>query len=121
MHYARMSRKKRRGTSGGASARPRKRFNQRCAVRVIYSRNKTAGQWRAHGRYLMRESARGRSSAPTAFTADQELADLSVTLGAWQKAGDERLFKLIISPEFGDRLDLQKLTRELMRRMEKDL
>jgi len=88
-------------------------------VRVIYSRNKTAGQWRAHGRYLMRESARGRSSAPTAFTADQELADLSVTLGAWQKAGDERLFKLIISPEFGDRLDLQKLTRELMRHMER--
>jgi hypothetical protein len=69
----------------------------------------------------MRESARGRSSVPTAFTSDKELADLSVTLGAWQKANDERLFKLIISPEFGDRLDLQKLTRGLMRRMEKDL
>jgi len=119
MHYARMSRKKRRGASG--SARPRKRFNQRCAVRVIYSRNKTPGQWRAHGRYIMRESARGRSSAPTAFTVDKEIGDLSVALGVWQTAGDERLFKLIISPEFGDRLDLQKLTRELMRRMEKDL
>ena len=35
-----------------------KRFNQRCAVRVIFSRNKTAGQWRAHGRYLMRDSDR---------------------------------------------------------------
>ena len=82
MHYARMSRKK-RGASRSGSARPRKRFNQRCAVRVIYSRNKTAGQWRAHGRYIMRESARGRSSAPTAFTGDQELADLSATLGDW--------------------------------------
>ena len=121
MHYARMSRKKRRGASGSGTIRPRKRFNQRCAVRVIYSRNRMPGQWRAHGRYIMRESARGRSNAPTAFTGDQELADLSVTLGAWQKAGDERLFKVIISPEFGDRLDLQKLTRELMRRMEKDL
>ena len=119
MHYARMSRKKRRGASG--STRPLKRFNQRCAVRVIYSRNKTHGQWRAHGRYLMRESARGRSSTPTAFTDDKELGDLSVTLATWQTAGDERLFKLIISPEFGDRLDLQKLTRELMRRIEKDL
>ncbi len=121
MHYARMSRKKRRGASGSGAARPRKRFNQRCAVRVIYSRNKTPGQWRAHGRYIMRESARGRSSTPTAFTGDKELSDLSVTLGAWQKAGDERLFKLILSPEFGDRLDLQKLTCELVRRMEKDL
>jgi type IV secretory pathway VirD2 relaxase len=120
MHYARMSRKRRRGASASAT-RPRKRFNQRCAVRVIYSRNKTAGQWRAHGRYIMRESARGRSSAPTAFTDDKELADLAATLGDWQKAGDERLFKLIISPEFGDRLDLQKLTCGLMRRMEKDL
>jgi type IV secretory pathway VirD2 relaxase len=121
MHYARMSRKKRRGASGGAAPRPRKRFNQRCAVRVIYSRNKTAGQWRAHGRYIMRDSARGRSSAPTAFTGEKELADLSATLGNWQKAGDERLFKLIISPEFGDRLDLEKLTRALIWRMEKDL
>jgi len=116
-----MSRKKRRGASGSGAVRPRKRFNQRCAVRVIYSRNKTSGQWRAHGRYIVRESARGRSSTPTAFTGDKELADLSVTLGTWQKGGDERLFKLIISPEFGDRLDLQKLTCELMRRMEKDL
>jgi hypothetical protein len=105
MHYARMSRKKRRGASGGAATRPRKRFNQRCAVRVIYSRNKAAGQWRAHGRYIMRDSARGRSSAPTAFTGNKELADLSATLADWQKAGDERLFKLIISPEFGDRLE----------------
>ncbi len=121
MHYARMSRKKRGGASKGGSTRPRKRFNQRCAVRVIYSRNKTSGQWFAHGRYLMRESARGRSTAPTAFTAESELADLSATLAAWQKAGDERLFKLILSPEFGDRLDLQRLTRELMQQMEKDL
>lgn len=121
MHYARMSRKKRGGASKSTSNRPRKRFNQRCAVRVIYSRNKTSGQWFAHGRYLMRESARGRSSAPTAFTAENELADLSAIPAAWQKAGDERLFKLILSPEFGDRLDLQRLTRELMRQMEKDL
>jgi len=69
----------------------------------------------------MRDSVRGRNSAPTAFTAENELADLSSTLAAWQKAGDERLFKLILSPEFGDRLDLQRLTRELMRQMEKDL
>jgi len=55
---------------------------------VIYSRNKTAGQWRAHGRYIMRDSARGRSSALTAFTGDKELADLSATLAHWQKAGD---------------------------------
>src|SRR5215472_4295654 len=74
-----------------------------CAVRVNYSRNKTPGQWRAHSRYIMRESARGRSSTPAAFTGDNEFADISMTFAAWQKAGDERMFKLILSPEFGDR------------------
>jgi hypothetical protein len=69
----------------------------------------------------MRESARGRSSTPAAFTDDNEFADISTALAAWQKAGDERMFKLILSPEFGDRLDLQRLTRELMRSMEIDL
>jgi hypothetical protein len=39
----------------------------------------------------------------------------------WQKAGDPRLWKMIISPEFGERIDLNQLTRELMSRMEKDL
>jgi type IV secretory pathway VirD2 relaxase len=38
-----------------------------------------------------------------------------------KKAGDERLWKLIVSPEFGDRADLKQLTRDLLARMEKDL
>ena len=36
---------------------------QRCAVRVSYSPNKTKGQWRAHGRYLERDSAIGDNKA----------------------------------------------------------
>src|SRR5580692_9398265 len=39
----------------------------------------------------------------------------------WQKASDERLWKLIVSPEFGDRADLKQLTRDLLSRMERDL
>src|ERR1700677_3146317 len=54
MHYARMSGvRKRRSSVGWKRSRP---YFQRCAVRVVYSRNATAGQWRAHGRYLVRES-----------------------------------------------------------------
>jgi type IV secretory pathway VirD2 relaxase len=36
-------------------------------------------------------------------------------------AGDSRLFKLIVSPEFGERLDLRRRTRELMAQMKNDL
>jgi len=48
----------------------------------------------------MRENARGRGPAPTAFTSDKELQTPPL-LGGWQEAGDEVMFKLIISPEFG--------------------
>src|SRR5882672_7285832 len=43
------------------------------------------------------------------------------TLHNWQGAGDARLFKIILSPEFADRLNLQQHTRDLMKRMERDL
>jgi type IV secretory pathway VirD2 relaxase len=90
---------------------------------VTYSSNRTPGQWAAHGRYLARESATQSASSTTGagFEQRNEVQDIDATLGAWQKAGDPRLFKLIISPEFGDRLDLETLTRNLMARMEVDV
>jgi hypothetical protein len=44
--------------------------------------------------------------------------DIAAKLNGWQKVGDERMWKFIISPEFGDRVDLQRLTRDLMRDVE---
>jgi hypothetical protein len=86
----------------------------------MYSRNTTTGQWRAHGRYIARESAAGTSQiqAPTDGGPSREPGQI---LGDWQKAADPRLWKLIVSPEFGDRVDLSALTRDLMNRMERDL
>jgi len=46
---------------------------------------------------------------------------IAETLGEWQKAKDEHLFKLIISPEFGERMDLKQHTKQLVAQMEKDL
>lgn len=46
---------------------------------------------------------------------------IAETLEAWQKQGDERMFKLIVSPEFGDRMDLRKHVTALVQQMEKDL
>jgi type IV secretory pathway VirD2 relaxase len=42
-------------------------------------------------------------------------------LEGWQSARDQRIWKIIISPEFGERTDLTELTRDLMACMEKDL
>ena len=58
MHHARMSGcRKRRSVGVGAGAKRSRPYNQRCAVRVMYAKNTYAGQWRAHGRYVARESA----------------------------------------------------------------
>ena len=123
MHYARMSRRlKRRAAGIGASPRPTRPYMQRCAVRVMYAKNATAGQWRAHGRYVARESAtRDGDFKAVGFDSRGESIDIAERLEGWQKAGDERLWKLIVSPEFGDRTDLERLTRELVARMESDL
>src|SRR5271170_4556894 len=122
MHYARSSRKTRnRGASGGKgrSTRP---YLQRCAVRVTYLNNKTRGQWKAHGRYLARESATHENPVEgVGIGREDQKIDISARLEDWQRAGDERLWKLIISPEFGDLADLRRLTADLMEHMEKDL
>jgi hypothetical protein len=122
MYYARSSRKVRnRGTPGGkmASTRP---YLQRCAVRVTYLNNKTRGQWKAHGRYLARESATHENPVEgVGFGREDQKVDIAAQLETWQRSGDERLWKLIISPEFGDLTDLRRLTGDLMERMGKDL
>ena len=106
LHYARMSsrvsRSRRSAGKSRGSGRPR---SQRCAVRVTYARNRTRGPWRAHGRYLSRESA-GREKEPgtAGFDGDGGGFDISQRLGEWQSAGDQRLWKVTVSPEFGERI-----------------
>ena len=123
MHYARMSGvRKRRSVGFGAGPKRTRPYNQRCAVRVMYAKNTTAGQWRAHGRYVARESAtREVDPKDIGFDSRGESIDIAERLESWQKALDERLWKLIVSPEFGDRADLKRLTRDLVSRMERDL
>jgi len=119
MRQARRLRRVSRGAMGHSRSIG---HQQRCAVRVLYSKNTTRGQWRAHGRYIARESATAeRNTKKVGFDRSSNELDIERRLDAWQKAGDDRLWKFIISPEFGDRLNLEKLTRELMDRVEHDL
>jgi type IV secretory pathway VirD2 relaxase len=110
-----------RGPQGSGPNRTRP-YYQRCAVRVVYAKNATSGQWQAHGRYVARESAtHDGDSKAIGFDGNGESIDIAERLQHWQKASDERLWKLIVSPEFGDRADLKRLTRDLLSRMEGDL
>ena len=121
MHYARSSRKASNRAPGGKGKGTRP-YHQRCAVRVTYLKNKIGGQWKAHGRYLARESATFEKDAKAVgFDRENEGIDIARRLQSWQTAGDQQLWKLIVSPEFGDRIDLSRLTRDLIKQMEKDL
>jgi type IV secretory pathway VirD2 relaxase len=97
-------------------------YQQRCAVRVTYVGNKTSGQWKAHGRYLSRESATQRAAQRQAgFDECQQKLDVAHELDDWQQAGDPRLWKIILSPEFGEKLDMQQLARGVMAGVEKEI
>jgi hypothetical protein len=120
VHYARGMRKLRkgRGAEGGSGSKPRQ---QRCVVRVTYLNKRTRGQWKAHGRYLARENAITGKGNEVGFNRDRSGIDIAGELGRWQSLGDPRLWKIILSPEFGDRVDMERLTRELVDRMAVDL
>jgi hypothetical protein len=119
MHHARMSGIRRLRVVGfGGGTTPARSYSQRCAVRVLYSKNTSKGQWRSHGRYIARESAADRG---VGFDGADESIDIAARLEGWQKASDGRLWKLIVSPEFGDRVDLTRLTRDLIAEMQTDL
>jgi type IV secretory pathway VirD2 relaxase len=120
MHYARGMRKI-GNAKGPAHISATKPYRQRCAVRITYLNNRTRGQWKAHGRYLARESATTGKNNEVGFNRDRSDIDIARELDRWQSSGDPRIWKVIVSPEFGDRVDLQRLTRDIVDRMAKDL
>ena len=128
MHLVRMTTKPlaarlwRNSRSNRASGFQSARHNQRCAVRLTYTRNKTRGQWAAHGRYIVRDSATApRPDGTVGFGSGAAAIPIPEALAEWQRSGDERVFKLVLSPEFGDRVDLERLTRDVMASIESDV
>jgi hypothetical protein len=88
MHHARSTSRRLRPSAGHGSGPSRIRpYSQRCAVRVMYAKNATSGQWRAHGRYVARESAtQDGDSKAVGFDGNGESIDIAGRLESWQKA-----------------------------------
>src|SRR3984885_4426959 len=111
--------------SGSSKTSP---FQRRAIVNVRYSNAKTPGGWKAHGTYVERESAKGRdvdgkhgaeNEVQTASPDRLGLAkehSLDSLAGLWQKAGDKRIFKVIISPEDSD-VDFQRTASDIIPRI----
>ena len=98
------------------------RFSQRSTVKVSYRRSEGSGKWRAHGRYIAREKARpDPENRGLGFDAKREDVRVADTLAGWEKAGDGRLWKIVVSPENGDRMNLRQHARDLMSTLGADL
>src|SRR5262245_8697542 len=76
---------------------------QRSTVKASYSRNGRSASWAAHGTYLARGGAQREGGKGRGFSAEQEGLDLAATLRSWQRAGDQRVWKFIVSPEHAAR------------------
>ena len=97
----------RSGSAFSPISRSGSAFQRRCIVNVRYASDRTPGGWKAHGTYVERESAKGEVRSKD----DQKHVDNGDRLGLakehsmtsladlWQSAGDERMFKIILSPE----------------------
>jgi type IV secretory pathway VirD2 relaxase len=98
-----------------------KTYQQRSVVKVSYARSVGGVRWAAHGSSLAREGAAREGERGVSFDAGREDIELEGTLRAWQRAGDTHVFKVIVSPEHGDQMDLVEHARQLVSAMEKDL
>src|SRR5277367_6378790 len=114
--------------SGSSRTSP---FQRRAIVNVRYSNAKTPGGWKAHGTYVERESAKGRDvTEGKLYGAENEVQtpspdrlglahehSLDSLAGQWQKSGDERIFKIIISPE-DPTVDFKRTASDMIARIE---
>ena len=106
-------------------------FQRRAIVNVRYASARTPGGWKAHGTYIERESAKGdrvpteketgvaigsQVPAPDRLGLAQE-HQLGSLAERWQKAGDKRIFKIILSPEDAN-ADFQQTASALVARIE---
>jgi type IV secretory pathway VirD2 relaxase len=99
-----------------------RQFQRRAIVNVRYASAKKGATWKAHGRYVERESAAGdtprREEDRLGMAKDHTLDKLA---SEWQAAGDPRLFKIIVSPEDGARADFERTASDMMTALEAEL
>jgi hypothetical protein len=94
-------------------------FQRRAIVNVRYSSSRVKGSWKAHGRYLERESAAAKPHSQEHERLDSQTGrPLHSIADEWHNAGDTRLFKVIISPEEGLAADLKTASSEMIRALE---
>ena len=93
-------------------------FQRRVIVNMRYSSSRTPGGWKAHGCYIERESAKdNQENQGVERLGLAKERSLGAVAGDWQKSGDKRLFKIVISPEDRE-ADFDRTAQDLIARIE---
>ena len=108
----------RRGSVGNL---PGRSGSRRSIVKASYSRNDGSKRWTAHARYLTREGAQRHRARGIGFDSPAEGLDVVATVRSWENSKDQLMWRLIVSPEDSQRLDLTAHARDLVSTMERDL
>ena len=79
----------------------------------MYTRNgkPRSNAWAAHARYLTREDAQLKNQKGMGFDAERDAIDMVAVVREWEKAGDQRMWRIIVSPEDANRMDLKDHVR----------
>jgi hypothetical protein len=101
-----------------------KTYQQRGTATVRYmnrGKNGKTGGFKRHGKYLERDGTGGkdgpRPGDRVGIANDQ---DLSKVADSWEKAGDPRMWKIVISPENSENVDFKALAESVVEEMEKE-
>jgi type IV secretory pathway VirD2 relaxase len=87
---------------------------------VWRNRGPHAQGWYKHGAYLERDGVDGPGRG-RGFNGERDDVSLSRTLRQWQQEKDPYMFRVVVSPEHGEWMDLRTFARELMAEIERDL
>lgn len=86
-----------------------------------YTKKRFDINWATHGRYLQRKGAQKELEVGLGFNDEMDDIPIAKVLNSWQQAGDERMWKVILSPENGIDIDLKEHAKIFMQKLENDL
>jgi hypothetical protein len=106
--------------------RPERMYGRKSVLKASYVRNgkgrKFSGtKMMAHARYLEQGHGHEKGHREPGFDMEREYVDVSNTAHNWCLAKDRLHWRLILSPDDVDLIDVREHTRKVMAQMERDL
>lgn len=105
--------------------RPERMYDRRSIVKASYKPNFTDRKWNgkleAHARYMERGHEKETGHREVGFDGDHDQVNVVETAHNWSLARDRLHWRIILTPDDVERIDLRQHMRDVMAQMEKDL